>query len=66
MMNEIDDNVCGLCGLSGADKIPHPVNWPNELIPTTQYVHAACEDRAAFHAMLARTEKERDDFLRTL
>ena len=30
--DEDDDDVdiCGFCGEPGADKIPHPILWPNE------------------------------------
>ena len=43
MMSAIDDDICGLCGLPGADKIPHPIYWPQEMRPDTEYVHANCE-----------------------
>jgi len=23
-----EEDICGLCGLGGADKIPHPIHWP--------------------------------------
>ena len=44
MMGEDDDDICGLCGLPGADKIPHPIYWPDERRPYTEYVHAEGED----------------------
>ena len=41
-MND-DDDICGLCGEGGADKIPHLVRWPGEQTPNTGVVHAECE-----------------------
>lgn len=38
-----DDDICGICGKPGADKIPHPCHWPGEQLPETKYVHADCE-----------------------
>lgn len=35
-MNENED----ICGLPGADKIPHPIRWPGERVPDTDFVHA--------------------------
>jgi hypothetical protein len=40
---EESDDICGLCGLPGADKIPHLCHWPNEAISDTGLVHADCE-----------------------
>ncbi len=37
------EDVCGLCGEPGADKIPHPNHWPGERRPDTDLVHAECE-----------------------
>jgi hypothetical protein len=62
----MDDEICGLCGKPGADKIPHPVRWPNERHPFSEYVHAECEDEAAAEACVALTPRERADFLATL
>lgn len=41
-MNEEED-ICGLCGLPGADKIPHSIRWPAERAPDMPFVHAECE-----------------------
>ena len=38
-----EEDICGLCGEPGADKMPHPVHWPTEQIPETDLVHADCE-----------------------
>jgi len=38
------EDVCGLCGLPGADKIPHPQYWPTEQRPNTNLVHSECEN----------------------
>lgn len=41
----IDENqdICGLCGLPGANKYPHPEHWPGERLPGSELVHAECE-----------------------
>ncbi len=60
------DDICGLCGKPGADKMPHPVHWPGEEAPTTQYIHAECEDAECKRAHAAQSQEERDAFLRTI
>ncbi len=45
-MNILEDeaeDICGLCGKSGADKVHHPCYWPTELKPGTKNVHSECE-----------------------
>jgi len=61
-----DDDVCGLCGESGADKYAHPVHWPGERIPDGPLVHAKCEDEEYRRAYAALTDQERESFLRRL
>lgn len=63
-MNNDNDDICGLCGLPGADKIPHPVYWPGEQRPDTEYVHSECEEEECQRACDELTEKERNDFLK--
>ena len=62
-----NDNVdiCGLCGLPGADKYAHPVHWPGERIPLGPLVHAICEDEECRRAHAALTDVERAAFLLT-
>lgn len=60
------DDICGFCGLPEADKIPHPIRWPDERNPGTQLVHAACEEAECSRASSLITGKRRDDFLRNL
>ena len=60
------EDICGLCGGPGADKIPHPVYWPGERRPTSKYVHAECEDGECGRAHAALTDKEREEFLKTV
>lgn len=38
-MEQNDD----ICGLHGADKIPHPCHWPGEAVPCNNLVHFNCE-----------------------
>lgn len=61
-----DEEVCGLCGHPGADKVPHPVYWPGEKVPHSKYVHAACEEEESARAMSRMTLDERRAFLQSL
>lgn len=66
---EYDHNgpdVCGFCNLPGADKIPHPVRWPGEQAPGSEYVHRECEEEECQRAHATLTDKEREQFLRTV
>lgn len=60
------DDICGLCGQPGADKIPHPVRWPGEMMPGSDFVHRECEDAECCRAHAAMTDREREHFLRGL
>lgn len=60
------NDICGLCGEEGADKIPHPVYWPNELRPNTDFVHAECEENETNRAHSDLTPFEITNFLRSL
>jgi hypothetical protein len=42
-MDNISDDICGLCGKPGADKYKHPMHWPGEENPEGEFVHAECE-----------------------
>jgi hypothetical protein len=61
-----EEDICGLCGLPGADKFAHPEHWPGERVPDGLLVHADCEhdECARAHALL--TDKQRRDFLRRM
>ena len=61
-----DEDVCGLCGKSGADKMPHPEHWPGEAIPDTELVHAECEQRECLRAHAALSDGEREEHLSTI
>lgn len=61
-----DEDVCGLCGKPGADKVAHTVHWPNETIPNTEYVHASCENEECRRAHSELTPKQINDFLKNL
>lgn len=58
------ENICGLCGKPGADKIPHPIHWPGERVPDTEYVHADCESEECGRAHAALTDDQRKAFLK--
>ena len=64
--NEVDQDICGFCGLPGADKIPKPVYWPGEDSAGTEFVHMACENAESARAHSLLTDKQRQDFLRGL
>ncbi len=60
MIDQDNEDVCGLCGLPGADKIPHPIRWPDEQNPGTPYVHAECErEECAMASNLCKGEARR-------
>lgn len=59
-----DLDICGLCGLPGADKFAHPVHWPGEQIPDSILVHAECESAECRRAHAALSDGERQAFLR--
>lgn len=60
-----DSEICGFCGLPGADKIPHPIHWPGEQSAGTEFVHAECEAEECQRAHAAMTDDERCRFLGT-
>ena len=43
MTTKDEDDICGLCGLPGADKIPSQAHWPGERASDMPFVHAECE-----------------------
>ena len=61
-----DEDICGLCGEPGADKMPHPEHWPGEEVADTELVHAECEQAECARAHTALTQQQREDFLRTI
>jgi hypothetical protein len=65
-MDDEKQDICGLCGQPGADKIPHHVHWPGEQLPNTQYVHALCEEVECRRAHAALTWKEIQTFLNSI
>ena len=60
---EDDEDICGFCELPGADKIPHPIRWPDEKSAGTEFVHAACEASECARASALCQCKAREDFL---
>lgn len=68
MIEPTDDesqDICGLCGEPGADKMAAwtggGVLWPGEQMPDTQFVHSKCEhnERGRAHALLSDDERRR-------
>ena len=66
MQDDDEQDICGLCGMPGADKIPHPEHWPGERIPDTGFVHAECEAAECARAHAALSPKQRADVLRRI
>ncbi len=61
-----ENDICGFCNLSEADKMPHPVRWPREESAGTEYVHAECEEAECKRAHAELTDEERVQFLRSI
>jgi hypothetical protein len=57
-------DICGFCGRSDANKVPHPVRWPGEESAGTPYVHAVCEEQECRRAHALLSDRERERFLR--
>ena len=64
MTDEGNEDICGLCGLPGADKLAHPEHWPGERVPDGPLIHADCEQEECQRAHAALTDKQRRDYLR--
>lgn len=62
--NEEMEDICGFCGLPGADKMPHPIRWPGEESAGTELVHAECESIECKRAHARLTDRQREEFLR--
>ena len=62
----LDEDVCGLCGQPGADKIPHPEHWPGERLPESDLVHADCERVECMRAHACLTDEQRLTRLRII
>jgi len=61
-----NDDICGLCGEPGADKMAHPMHWPGEQIPDGPLVHSECEAEECRRAHAELTPAQREAFLRTI
>ena len=61
-VEEDEEDICGLCGEPGADKMATwtggGVYWPGEEIPDSEFVHDECEreERARAHSLLSTEE----------
>lgn len=67
---EEQEDVCGLCGEPGADKMAcwtgGGVYWPGETMPDTEFVHQSCEQEERHRAHAALSDSERAAFLRSI
>lgn len=61
-----EEDICGLCGEPGADKMAHPIHWPGERIPNGPCVHAECEEEECKRAHSLLSDFDRQRFLRSL
>ena len=69
-MTEPNDDICGLCGESGADKMAlwtgGGLYWPGETVPDSEYVHQECEQEETERAHSELSQEERDEVLRNI
>lgn len=70
MADSEQEDICGLCGEPGADKMAAwtggGVCWPGEQRPDTEFVHSECESEERTRAHAELSQDERDAFLRTI
>ena len=63
-----EEDICGLCGLGGADKMAMwtggGIYWPGETRPETEFVHAECEMEETKRAHAALSQPQRDAVIR--
>jgi len=69
-MDDESDDLCGLCGLPGANKMAlwtgGGVYWPGEQRPDSQFVHSDCEHAETERAFTALTPEQRRATLRSI
>ena len=67
-MSSEDEDICGLCGEPGADKMAMwtggGVYWPGETVPDAEFVHQECEQEETRRAHALLSQDERDAVLR--
>ena len=63
---ELDQDICGFCGLPESDKFPHPIHWPGEQSAGTELVHADCENEECRRAHSLLSDAQLLAFLRTI
>lgn len=70
MMTEESEDICGLCGEPGADKMALWTGggkyWPRETVPDTEFVHQECEQEETERAHSELSQEQRDEFLRSI
>lgn len=66
MADLLEEDICGLCGRPGANKVAHPIHWPGELVPDGRYVHDTCEEEECRRAHALLSDAQRADFLTRL
>jgi hypothetical protein len=70
MTSEVDEDICGLCGLPGADKMAlwtgGGVYWPGERKPDAEVVRAECEQEETRRAHSMLTQAQRDAVIRSV
>ena len=64
------DDICGYCGLPGADKMAvwtgSGLYWPVEFKPETEFVHHACEEAETIRAHSCLSPEQREHFIRSI
>lgn len=59
MSEQPNEDICGLCGETGADKFPHTNYWPGEQRPDSEFVHAECEQEECARAHARLSDEQR-------
>lgn len=68
-MADESEDICGLCGEPGADKMALWTGggkyWPGEEVPDSEFVHQECEQEETRRAHALLSQGERNAFLRS-
>lgn len=67
MIDEESEDICGICGEPGADKMAlwtgGGLYWPGETVPNSEFVHQECEQEETERAHSELSQEQRNEFL---
>lgn len=70
MIDEESEDICGICGEPGADKMAlwtgGGLYWPGETVPNSEFVHQECEQEETERAHSELSQEQRNEFLRSI